>query len=187
VVERERRDLVKAAAPAPGGVWADLGAGEGAFTLCLAAELGTAGLVWAVDRDAAALESLAALHRRRGEAGERLAALRVVRGDFRMGLDLGPLDGVLMANSLHYVEDPRSVLAAVAGVLGPSGVLLLIEYDSAAANPWVPYPLPIEGLAVVLAEAGFAGPRVLARVPSRYHGHIYAALARPGPHLARAG
>ena len=40
-----------------GGTWADIGAGEGAFTLALADLLGPGGRIVAVDRDARALRA----------------------------------------------------------------------------------------------------------------------------------
>ena len=45
------------AAVEPGGTWADIGAGEGAFTLALADLLGPGGRIVAVDRDARALRA----------------------------------------------------------------------------------------------------------------------------------
>ena len=41
----------------PGGTWADIGAGTGAFTLALAYLLGPGGQVIAVDRDRGALDT----------------------------------------------------------------------------------------------------------------------------------
>ena len=47
--------LLRGGVPAPGGVWADLGSGTGAFTLALADLLGPTGVIYSVDRDAGAL------------------------------------------------------------------------------------------------------------------------------------
>jgi precorrin-6B methylase 2 len=43
---------------APGGRWADLGAGEGAFTLALADLLGPGAHITAIDKDERALKSI---------------------------------------------------------------------------------------------------------------------------------
>ena len=43
--------LIRAAVTETGGTWADIGAGEGAFTLALADLLGPGGRIVAVDRD----------------------------------------------------------------------------------------------------------------------------------------
>ncbi len=49
--------LLRGGVPAPGGVWADFGSGEGAFTLALADLLGTSGEIYSVDQDAGALRA----------------------------------------------------------------------------------------------------------------------------------
>jgi ubiquinone/menaquinone biosynthesis C-methylase UbiE len=48
-------ELIRAGVNGPGGTWADLGSGDGAFTLALAELLGPGGRIVSVDRDAAAL------------------------------------------------------------------------------------------------------------------------------------
>src|SRR5207249_247432 len=80
-----------------GGTWADLGAGAGAFTLALAELVGPGGEVIAVDRDGGALRELERAVRRDG------ATVRTLSADFTKPLDLETLDGVVMANSLHFV------------------------------------------------------------------------------------
>ncbi len=52
---RDHVALLRAAVE-PGGSWADIGAGEGAFTLALADLLGPGGRIVAIDRDRGALE-----------------------------------------------------------------------------------------------------------------------------------
>ena len=89
-----------------GGRWADLGAGEGAFTLALADLAGPDAQIIAVDKDARALREL------RGRFETRVA-------DFTRPLNLHDLEGVVMANSLHYVRDKEPVLRAVRAMLRP--------------------------------------------------------------------
>src|SRR5450432_1175203 len=43
--------LLRKGVPEPGGVWADLGSGSGAFTLALADLLGASGHIYSVDKD----------------------------------------------------------------------------------------------------------------------------------------
>src|SRR5260370_833403 len=79
--------LLRDGVDAKGGRWADLGAGEGAFTMALADLLGPGADITAVDRDAGALRRLT------GEMGRRFPATRVdpVVADFRKTLPLaGP-------------------------------------------------------------------------------------------------
>ena len=156
-----------------GGTWADLGAGTGAFTLALADLIGPHGVIHAIDRDRAALAEL----RSAFVSAMPQAELRARTADFTRRLDLSELDGVVMANSLHFVDDKAAVLDLVRGYLKHGGRLLLVEYDSDRGNTWVPHPLAFETWRDVAAEAGFVGTRKLATVPSRFLHRIYSALS----------
>ena len=156
-----------------GGTWADLGAGTGAFTLALADLIGPHGVIHAIDRDRAALAEL----RSTFVSAVPRAELHVRPADFTRRLDLADLDGVVMANSLHFVEDKTDVLALVRGYLKPGGRLLLVEYDSDRGSPWVPHPLSFETWRELASEAGFVETRKLATVPSRFLRQIYSALS----------
>ncbi len=156
-----------------GTLWADLGSGEGAFTLALADLLGPTGSIHTVDRDSRALQvQVAAL----GRAFPTVKVTPLV-ADFSKPLDLPPLDGIVMANSLHFERDKLAVLQLVRGYLRPAGRLVLVEYDTDRGNLWVPHPLSFRTWAVVAAEAGFRDTRRLASVPSRFLGSIYSALS----------
>jgi ubiquinone/menaquinone biosynthesis C-methylase UbiE len=145
--------LIRGGVPGPGGVWAELGAGTGNFTWALRELLGPQGAIYAVDRDRKAVErQRAALH---GAAPG--AAILPLEADFTRPLDLPPLDGVLMANALHFARDQASVLALAAGYLRPGGRFLVVEYDVSAALPWVPFPLPFERFHALAPGAGLAG------------------------------
>jgi ubiquinone/menaquinone biosynthesis C-methylase UbiE len=156
-----------------GGTWADLGAGTGAFTLALADLVGPHGVIHAIDRDRAALAEL----RSAFVSAVPQAELRVQAADFTRRLDLADLDGVVMANALHFVEDKTAVLALVRGYLRHGGRLLLVEYDSDRGNAWVPHPLSFETWRDLAADAGFVETRKLATVPSRFLHRIYSAVS----------
>src|SRR5512136_68248 len=99
---RDHVELLRPANLPSGGVWADLGAGSGAFTLALRALVGSQAEIHAVDRDAGRLAELERLWRQRfGET----ARLHTIRADFTRPLELPPLDGIVMANSLHFFKD----------------------------------------------------------------------------------
>jgi ubiquinone/menaquinone biosynthesis C-methylase UbiE len=147
-----------------GGRWADLGAGEGAFTLALADLIGREGHIVAVDKDARALRSI-------GEGIETRVA------DFTKPLDLHDLDGVVMANSLHFVRDKTRVLEAVHQMLRPGGRLIIVEYGTDSGNPWVPYPFAYQQWEAMAARAGFKNTRLLKTVPSRWLGSMYSAIS----------
>ena len=154
-----------------GGTWADLGAGTGAFTLALAELVGPDGEVIAVDRDRGALRELERALRPGG------AAVRTLLADFTKPIALPALDGVVMANSLHFVRDKAPVLALVHRLLQPPGRLLLVEYDADRGNEWVPYPLSFERWRALADASGFSDTRRLATVPSRFLGRMYSAAS----------
>ena len=177
--QREAVALIGAAVAETGGVWADLGAGSGVFTRALASLLGPAGTVYAVDRDAAAIRGLA----RMGGSASGAATIRTMVGDFADLLELPRLDGVLVANALHYVPygDQPAVLRRVASMLTDGAPIVVVEYDRRHANRWVPYPITPEALATAARDAGLGVPTVLATRPSQYGGTIYSAVVRqPG-------
>jgi ubiquinone/menaquinone biosynthesis C-methylase UbiE len=172
----EHSDLVGLLSPGVagrGGRWADLGAGEGAFTLALADLLGPGAHITAVDRDRNVVRELAA------EMGKRFpeTTLDVVTADFTKPMSLRDLDGVVMANSLHFVRHKKPVLEAVRSMLKPGGRLIVVEYSTDRGNPWVPHPFSFETWKRLAAEAGLAGTAPLSTVPSRYFGSLYSALS----------
>lgn len=161
--------------PVPGETWADLGAGSGTFTRALSDLLGADGTVVAVDRDLGAL-------RRIGPASPHGAATRTLHADFAEALELPALDGLLFANSLHFVRQQVPVLRHLVGFLKAGGQVLFFEYDTPRASPWNPYPLPFARLSEVVAAAGLRELRQLTRRASAFGGReLYLAVAvKPG-------
>ena len=170
---RDHVELLRPAVPGPGGTWADLGSGDGAFTLALADLVGPDGVIHSVDRDAAALRRQERAMRARFPS----AAVRYLPADFGGPLDLPTLDGAVMANSLHFARDQAAVVRRVAGLLRPGGRLILVEYDADRGNPWVPYPLSYRTWEALAGRAGLVGVRRVGRVPSRFLGAIYSSVA----------
>jgi ubiquinone/menaquinone biosynthesis C-methylase UbiE len=164
--------LLRDGVDAKGGRWADLGAGEGAFTLALAELLGPGAHITAVDREAGSLRELTEAMGKRFPATQ----LDIVKADFTRPLALSGLDGVVMANSLHFVRDKRPVLALVRSMLRPGGRLIVVEYGANRGNPWVPHPFSYERWEEMAAEAGFERTGLLGTVPSRYLGSMYSAV-----------
>jgi ubiquinone/menaquinone biosynthesis C-methylase UbiE len=159
------------------GRWADLGSGTGAFTLALAQLLGSDGRILSVDRDRAAL---AEQERRLASAFPDVSVERRT-ADLVDLPALGPLDGVVMANSLHFIRERGPLLRWLRRQLVPGGRLLLVEYDADDGNRWVPHPLSFATWQRVAVGAGFGPPRLLGRVPSRFLGAIWSAVSeRPG-------
>jgi SAM-dependent methyltransferase len=166
-------DLLRDGVTTGGGRWADLGAGEGAFTLALADLLGPGAHITAVDRDIGAIRGLGA------EMGRRFPATRldIVTADFTRPLALSDLDGVVMANSLHFVRDKAPVVERVRSMLHPGGTLIMVEYGADRGNPWVPHPISYPRWEQLAAQAGFENTRLLHSVPSRFLGSMYSAVS----------
>jgi len=167
-------ELLRPAELSLGGVWADLGAGSGAFTLALRELVGPEAEIHAVDRQGARLDALEKAYRARfGDT----AKLRILPADFTRAIDIPPLDGALMANSLHFFKDKEELLRHVGALLKPGGLLLVVEYNVDRGNPWVPYPLSFETFRELAPHAGFSQPRLLAKRPSSFLREFYAAIA----------
>jgi SAM-dependent methyltransferase len=174
VNHKDHVDLLRDGVPNPAGVWADLGCGTGAFTLALADLLHPESVIYAVDKDKGALSEL----RRRTRARFPPHDLRPIRADFTQPLDLPPLDGVVMANSLHFHKEKESIVRAVRGLLKPSGLLLLIEYNVDRGNPWVPCPISFTKWRDLALRCGFASTEKLGAKPSSFLREIYSALSQ---------
>ena len=176
--------LIRSGVEGAGPRWLELGAGEGAFTLALADVLGPGATITAVDRDRRALDTM------RGRVADRFpaAAVETVVADFTNGLPAGPFAGVLAANSLHFVARPDPVIDAIGAVLSPGGRFVLVEYDADSGNPWVPHPISFARWRRLAPEHGFAEPRLVHRVPSRFLNAIYGSVTTKirvldsGPH-----
>jgi ubiquinone/menaquinone biosynthesis C-methylase UbiE len=166
-------ELLRGGVPEPGGTWADLGSGTGAFTLALAELLGPDAVIHAVDRDRGALHDL----ERAMSARFPAVTLRAVVGDFTDALDLPPLDGIVMANSLHFQRDREAVARHVVRWLRSGGRLIVVEYDADTGNPWVPHPFSYRTWVELAGRIGLRDVRPIGRVPSRFLGAIYSAVA----------
>jgi SAM-dependent methyltransferase len=161
------------ARPGPEAIWADLGAGDGAFSLALAELLGAGATLYLVDHDRRALERGTAEVARRYPG----VVVRLLVADFTGPLALPPLDGLLMANSLHFVRDKEPVVRRLRALLKPGGRFLLVEYNVDRGNLWVPHPLAYPTWAALAARAGFDRTEMLGHVPSRFLNEIYSAAS----------
>jgi ubiquinone/menaquinone biosynthesis C-methylase UbiE len=160
------------------GAWADVGAGTGTFTHAMAELIGPDGVVYAIDRDARALEELQRTSERTSSAAARISALHGDMHELSEIVELRDLrlDGVLFANALHFTRKADAVLAQAAERLTSDGHIVVIEYDRRMPNPWVPHPLTLDRLHDVAQRAGLCAPVEVARRPSVYHREMYCAV-----------
>lgn len=148
-------ELIRGGVAGAGGVWADMGAGTGNFTWALRELLGGQGAIYAIDRDGKAIGRQRELQAHAGPG----VAITPIQADITQRLALPPLDGVLMANVLHFIRDRPAALALVASYLKASGRVLVVEYDVAEPLRYVPFPLPFARFAALAAGAGLAEVR----------------------------
>jgi len=155
--------------------WADLGCGDGMFTLALADLLASGSIVHAIDLDGGALRRIPSTHK-----GVRIMTHR---GDFmKQPWPFTDLNGVLMANSLHYVENQAAFIRECESHMKPRRRFLIVEYDTNDASRWVPYPASQTRLTTLFTRAGYSSVRVLRSRPSVYRrAPLYAAAIESSP------
>jgi trans-aconitate methyltransferase len=153
-------------------IWADLGCGDGTFTRALAARLAAGSTIHAMDRNRRALGGLPA------QADE--VRIETHHGDFtKLPWPFADLNGILMANSLHYVREQADFVRRCMASLSSHGHFVIVEYDTDVANPWVPYPVSRAALADLFDTVGDVEIETLGTRPSIYNSAgFYAALVR---------
>lgn len=175
--------LLRTGIPGAGGVWADFGSGAGAFTLALAELLGPQGEIYSVDRDRQAL------HTQEVFLSARYPATRAhyLAADYTRPLDLPPLDGLVIANALHFQKEKKPVVERLKDYLRPGGRFILVEYDVDQGNLWVPHPLSYPTWEALAWRCGLRETRLLDTRPSRFLRRIYSALSLSPPSDALPG
>ncbi len=148
------------------GVWLDLGAGDGVFSKAMAEILPPESTIYAIDKDRSVINVSSSINE-----------IIAIQADFENLPELPLFDGILMANTLHYVEKPISFLVNLLKSLRPNGAFILIEYDMESSNPWVPYPVPFLKWKEIAIKVGLTVPKIFNKRISRYRrGTIYAAI-----------
>lgn len=150
--------------------YADLGCGNGLFTKALAQLLAPLSVIYAVDKSQTALNSFFV------DSNIQLEKLNI---DFiKDELPFKNLSGILMANSLHYVEDKNAFLLKAKASLAPNGYFIIVEYDTDKVNHWVPYPVNFSSLHKLFEKINFHSVQKLQTHPSRYWQSMYSALIK---------
>ncbi|MCW1381720.1 methyltransferase domain-containing protein [Novosphingobium sp. KCTC 2891] len=170
----EAQEVMDLAGVRPGMTVADVGAGEGYYTVRLAARVGRKGRVLAQDIDDGALHRLGARVER-----ERMTNVSVQRGapgDPR--LPARSFDRVLMVHMYHEVSEPYAFLWHLWPALRKGGQVAVVDRDLPTDRHGIPPTL-------LFCEFEAAGFRLIAfhRKPeiSGYHAQFEAAGNRPEP------
>lgn len=141
--------------------WADLGSGTGTFTTALNNILPSGSHITAIDKQSQQLP------------------VDFIKANFANDdLPLINLDGILMANSIHYIRDKQRLIKKLETYFSSSPTFLIVEYDTTRFNPWVPYPISFQNIHQLFQTLGYKNINKLAEMPSRFGGRLYAALIR---------
>ena len=110
---------------------ADIGAGGGYFTFHLARRVGTAGRVYAVDLQRAALTDIA-----QRASKERLTQITTVQGtDEDPRLSPASVDVILVVNTYHEFRAFDAMMQRFRAALKPHGLLAVIEPEAMSGEP----------------------------------------------------
>ncbi|KAA2240779.1 class I SAM-dependent methyltransferase [Chitinophaga agrisoli] len=168
---KEAIALIKDGTIAPNGpvTWADLGCGSGLFTAALASMLADGSQLYAVDKQRVILNEA---------PFPEGVAVQPLQLDFVTNeLPFQDLDGILMANSLHYVADQGGFIRQISRHMKENGRFIIVEYDTDAANRWVPYPLSYHKLLRLFHKEGFMDIQRLGERASVYgRANMYAVV-----------
>ncbi len=133
----EAQIVMDEAGIAPGMTVADIGAGEGYYTVRLAARVGPKGRVLAQDIDQGALRRLGARIER-----EQLTTVSIKPGaidDPR--LPAKSFDRVLMIHMYHEIAEPYPFLWRLWGAVKPGGSVIVVDADRATDKHGTPAAL----------------------------------------------
>ncbi|HTE32752.1 MAG TPA: class I SAM-dependent methyltransferase [Chryseolinea sp.] len=150
-------------------VWAEFGAGTGTFTLALAELLPVQSTIYAVDKNESAVDSI--------RLKTPNITLKKIHGDFARTVAVPRLNGLLMANALHFISDKLPFISHLQGYLQTDGRIIFVEYERKIANPWVPYPITFHDLSELIKQSGFKSIARIGEAPSRFsNGSMYSAV-----------
>jgi len=163
--------------PAEGTV-ADLGCGEGRYSIAIAERAGPGTKVWGFDLWEEGIKKLSASAAALGLGN--LTARRANLTDLSC-LDAGCVDLVLMVTVLHDLAergDDARCLAEARRILKGNGFLAVVEFRKIDSKPGPPVSMRLspEEVATIAAPSGFSVKETLDMGPS-----LYLTLLRPAP------
>lgn len=148
-------------------IWADLGCGSGFFTHVLNLVFNDLKMIFAVDSKENPIAT--------NYISEKI---HFIQSDFeKESLNIPSLDGILMANSLHFVKNKGSFLENIKKQFRDGkGKWIVIEYEQTKPNHWIPFPISYSDLKILFAEAGYKNFKYLGDYNSLYGRKMYSAF-----------
>jgi ubiquinone/menaquinone biosynthesis C-methylase UbiE len=169
----EARVVMNLARIGPGTSVADIGAGEGYYTVRLSERVGAKGRVLAQDIDPGALQRL----------GQRVERERLDNVSIKLGaaedpkLPANSFDRVFMVHMYHEVTEPYALLWNLRPALRPGGQVIVIDVDRPTDKHGIPPQL-------LFCEFGALGYRLVEFVVKPELNGYYAAFEVQGPRPA---
>ena len=166
----EATTVMRKARIAPGMTIADIGAGEGYYTVRLAARVGKEGRVLAEDIVPAVRDALA----------ERVARERLDNVSVRLGEPADPklpdasFDRILMVHMYHEIAQPYAFLWRMRPALKPDGEVVVVDADRPTRDHGTPP-------ALLKCEFAAVGYRLVAVEPMPSAGGYMARFRAAGP------
>ncbi len=152
-------------------VWADLGCGSGLFTKILSARLCDGSIIYAIDKSGQLPDV---------SVNQKVKVIGQQADFSKDDLQLQALNGVLIANAIHYVKDKKALLQKLKPYLLSTAVFIIIEYETNNANQWVPFPIPFVDLKDLFLTEGYKNIQKTGERKSVYQaGYMYASLIKP--------
>lgn len=119
----EANQIVDALSLRPGMSAADVGAGEGRFTIALARQVGAGGRIYATEVESDKLEQI-----QEKVKADGFENVRTVLGDQNTtGLPEGCCDAILLRMVYHHFTDPQAMRRSLWSALKPGGRVLVVE------------------------------------------------------------
>jgi ubiquinone/menaquinone biosynthesis C-methylase UbiE len=158
-----------------GSVVADIGAGGGWFTIRLARRVGPNGRVYAQDIQP---EMIGAINRRveREGLGDRVKTVLGTPLDPQLP---APVDVVLIVDTYHEMDDPRTLLRNVRKSLKPGGRVGIVEHTKEGHGPGPPMEERVDPERIV-QDAEAAGLRLHSRGSFLPYQYLLEFVVAPG-------
>lgn len=146
--------------------WLDLGCGSGFFTKALAKLLPPNSKITGVDSSQQDLPK-----------SINKVQVEFLQADFtKEELQFSQINGILMANSFHYVRDKATLIHQLERLFEDKRQFLIVEYNTQNANHWVPYPITFQSLKTLFLKLDYSKINKLGELKSVYGVTMYAAL-----------
>lgn len=174
----EADTVMDLAAISEGMTVADIGAGEGYYTVRLAVRVGRKGRVLGQDIDRTALEKLGSRVER-----ERLDNVSIKLGtEDNPGLPAASFDRIFLVHMYHEVSEPYAFLSRLRPALRPGGKVIVVDVDRPTDQNGTPPAL----LFCELSAVGFRLTQFVRKPELQgYYAQFEAAGAAPAPAAIR--